>query len=97
MKQRYLSEIKAIVILAAALIILASLISYTPLDLPFYTSYPNTPPHNFIRLFGAYLAGFLFFLIGWSAYAIVFFLLFWSWNKFCGKGMGFLLKKDALS
>ncbi|MFZ5800901.1 MAG: DNA translocase FtsK [Candidatus Omnitrophota bacterium] len=93
MKQRFISEIKAVIIFAAALIILASLISFTPLDLPWYTSSPNTPPHNFIRLFGAYLAGVLFFLIGWSAYSIVVFLFFWAKNKFIGKDLGFHFTK----
>jgi DNA segregation ATPase FtsK/SpoIIIE, S-DNA-T family len=95
MKQHYLSEIKAIIIVAIALIIAASLVSFTPLDLSFYTSHPNTPPHNFIRLFGAYLAGSLFFLIGWSAYAIVFFFFFWAWNKFSGKDLGFRFSKTV--
>jgi len=93
MKQRYISEIKAIVIVASALIILASLISFDPLDLPFYTSHPNNPPHNFIRLFGAYLAGIFFFLVGWSAYSMVLFLFFWAWNKFSGKDLGFRFSK----
>jgi S-DNA-T family DNA segregation ATPase FtsK/SpoIIIE len=95
MKQRYLSEIKAIIICAVALIILASLVSYTPFDLWFLTSHPNTPPQNFIRLFGAYLSWFLFFLIGWSAYAIVLFLSFWAWNKFSGKEWGFKFSKTV--
>ena len=46
MKPRHINEIKAIIIVAAALIIFASLISFTPLDLPFYTSHPNIPPHK---------------------------------------------------
>lgn len=93
MKQRFISEIKAVIIFAAALIILASLASFTPLDLSFCTSNPNNPPHNFIRLFGAYLAGLLFFLIGWSAYSIVVLLFFWAKNKFIGKDLGFHLAK----
>jgi len=69
-RERRLNEIKAITLLAIVFIILASLISFTPFDLPFYTSHPNLPPKNFIRTFGAYLAGLLVFLFGWSSYFI---------------------------
>ena len=60
---------------AVGLIILASLISFSPFDLGFYTSHPNVPPRNLIRTFGAYLAGMLLFLFGWSSYVIPFFIL----------------------
>ncbi len=93
MKQQHLNEIKAIIIFASALIILASLVSYTPFDLSFYTSHPNIPAKNFIRIFGAYLAGALFFIVGWSAYFIALFLLFWAWNKLTGGDIGFRFSK----
>ncbi|MGD0336443.1 MAG: DNA translocase FtsK [Candidatus Omnitrophota bacterium] len=76
MKERRLNEIRAVILIAAGLIILASLISFTPFDLSFYTSHPNIPPKNFIRTFGAYLAGAIIFLFGWSSYIIPFFILF---------------------
>ena len=76
MREKRLNEFKGVVLFAAGLIILTSLISFTPFDLPFYTSHPNIPPKNFIRTFGAYLAGALLFLFGWSAYIIPFFILF---------------------
>ncbi len=82
MKQEHKSEIKAVVILALGLILLASLISFVPEDLSWYTSNPNTPAHNWIRVTGAYTAGALFFIFGYSAYMLVIILLFWSWNKF---------------
>jgi len=75
-KERRLNEIRAVILIAAGLIILASLISFTPFDLSFYTSHPNIPPKNFIRTFGAYLAGAIIFLFGWSSYIIPFFILF---------------------
>ncbi|MDP2939359.1 MAG: DNA translocase FtsK [Candidatus Omnitrophota bacterium] len=95
MKQQHLNEIRAIIIFGSCLIILASLVSYTPFDLPFYTSHPNVPAKNFIRIFGAYLAGALFFIIGWSAFFIVVFLLFWAWNKLKGQEIGFRFSKVA--
>lgn len=50
----------------------ASLISFTPFDLPFYTSSPNVPPKNLCRTFGAYFAGGIMFLFGWASYIIPF-------------------------
>ncbi|TRZ96423.1 DNA translocase FtsK [bacterium] len=70
MRERRLNEVKGVILVAVALIVLASLISFTPFDLSFYTSHPNVPPKNFIRTFGAYLAGLFIFLFGWSSYFI---------------------------
>lgn len=75
MKERRINEIKGLILVAVAAIILASLVSYTPFDLGFYTSHPNNPPHNLIRSFGAILAGVFFFFLGWAAYIIPLFLL----------------------
>jgi S-DNA-T family DNA segregation ATPase FtsK/SpoIIIE len=76
MRERRLNEIKAIILFAMGVIILASLISFTPNDLSFYTSHPNVPPQNLICGFGAYLAGFLLFFIGWSSILLPLFILF---------------------
>ncbi|MCX5697609.1 MAG: DNA translocase FtsK [Candidatus Omnitrophica bacterium] len=70
MKERRLNEIKGVVLVAIGLIVLASLVSFTPFDLSFYTSHPNFPARNWIRGFGAYLAGALLFLFGWASYVI---------------------------
>ncbi|MEI6631073.1 MAG: DNA translocase FtsK [bacterium] len=76
MRERKLNEFKGVMLLAAGLIVLASLASFTPFDLSFYTSHPNIPPKNFIRTFGAYLAGLILFLFGWSSYLIPVIILF---------------------
>lgn len=76
MKEKRIDEIKGVVLIAAGLIILASLISFTPFDLSFYTTHPNFPPKNFIRGFGAYFAGVLFFLFGKSSFVIPALVLF---------------------
>lgn len=55
---------------------MTSLVSFTPFDLPLYTSHPNVPPRNLIRTFGAYLGGVIFFLFGWAGYIVPFFILF---------------------
>ena len=93
MKHEHINEIKAIVILSVGLILLASLISFVPEDLPWYTSHPNIPSRNFVRIVGAYVAGGLFFVFGYSAYALVIFLLFWGWNKLASRQLQFSFLK----
>ena len=93
MKQEHLNEIKAIIILALGMLFLASFISFVPEDLSWYTSSPNVPAKNLIRITGAYLAGSLFFIFGYSAYGIVLFLLFWSWNKFMSRELEYSVYK----
>lgn len=89
MKQRRINEIKATLLTALGLLIFASLISFTPEDLPFYTSSPNVVPQNLIRGFGAYLAGILLFSIGWSSWLLVLFIFFWSASLFKQKELDF--------
>ncbi len=93
MNEEHINEIKAIVVLALGMILFASLISFTPQDLSWYTSTPNQPAENLIRISGAYLAGSIFFICGYSAYALVVFLLFWSWNKFTAREIEFTFTK----
>ena len=93
MKQEHINEIKAIIILAIGMILFASLISFTPEDLSWFTSQPNVPANNLIRITGAYVAGVLFFILGYSAYTLVVFLLFWSWNKFSSRDITFTIPK----
>src|SRR3989338_6102759 len=96
MKQEHLSEIQAIIILSLGMILLASLVSFVPEDLPWYTSHPNVPAHNLVRITGAYMAGSLLFIFGYSAYLFVICLLFWGWDKFMLRGLVFSWPK-ALS
>jgi S-DNA-T family DNA segregation ATPase FtsK/SpoIIIE len=93
MKSEHINEIKGILILSLALILFASLISYTPFDLPWFTAHPNVPVHNWVRIAGAYLAGSLFFVFGYSAYFFVVFFFFWSWNIFTRRQMLFTLSR----
>jgi len=93
MKQEHINEIKAIIILALGMIILASLISFVPEDLPWHTSEPNVPAQNLIRVTGAYLAGSLLFVFGYSSYFFVVFLFFWAWNKFSSREIEFTISK----
>ncbi|MDD4909859.1 MAG: DNA translocase FtsK [Candidatus Omnitrophica bacterium] len=85
MKDRHTREIKTILLLASGIILLASVISYNPSDLAFFTSSPNMPAKNFVRVFGAYLSAALFFLIGWAAYVLPFLVFYWAARVFKGK------------
>ncbi len=89
MKLEHLNEIKGIVILALSLILLASLFSFTPTDLGWFTSQPNLHAQNWIGIAGAYAAGILFFLVGYSAYFLVGIGVFFSWNKFTSRDLPF--------
>ena len=64
MKERRINEAKGVILIAAGLMVLASLIRFNYLDLSFYTSYPNNPPVNLLGIFGAYLGGTIIFLFG---------------------------------
>ncbi len=93
MKKEIINEIVGVIVLACGLILLASLISFVPEDLPWYTSTPNAPSSNLIKAVGAFAAGSLFFVFGYSAYFLVVFLFFWSWNKFSSRDLQFTLSK----
>ncbi len=95
MRSEHLDEIKGILILAFALILFASLLSYTPDDLSWFTTHPNFPPKNLIRSAGAYTSGALLFTFGYSAYFFVVFLFFWSWNIFTSRAMVFTIGRIA--
>ncbi|MCX5700879.1 MAG: DNA translocase FtsK [Candidatus Omnitrophica bacterium] len=64
MKERRINEIKGVIFVALGLMILASLVKFERLDLPFYTSYPNIPTKNLLGIFGAYLGELIVFLFG---------------------------------
>jgi S-DNA-T family DNA segregation ATPase FtsK/SpoIIIE len=81
-REKRLNEIKGFILIAAGLLILAGFISFTPFDLAFYTSHPNSPPHNWIRTFGAYGAGAFFFLFGWASYLVPACILFLGFRRF---------------
>jgi len=75
-RQRRINEIKGVVLVAVGLIILASIVSFNPFDLSFYTSSPNIPPKNFIGSFGTNLSWILVFLFGrLTSYIIPLFIL----------------------
>ena len=93
MKQKYIDEIKGVLLLAGALLLLMSLISFVPSDLPWYTSQPNHPAKNLIRNAGAYTAGSFLFVFGCSSYFLVLLLFFFSLEKFSSRVLKFSFYK----
>ena len=88
MRSEHLNEIKALCLLALGILLLISLVSYTPDDLSWYVSHPNRPAQNFISITGAWLSGAMMFVAGYGSYLIVVFLLVWAWAK---------IRRDAAS
>ncbi|NQT96084.1 MAG: DNA translocase FtsK [Candidatus Omnitrophica bacterium] len=82
MKQQRINEITGFVYLAIGILILVSLLTYSPDDLGIFTSTPNQNLHNFVGIIGAYISGFIFFLIGKSGFVIPFLCLVWALSKF---------------
>jgi DNA segregation ATPase FtsK/SpoIIIE, S-DNA-T family len=81
-KEKRINEFKGVILVAAGLIILASLISFDVNDLSWYTSHPNIPPHNLIRTFGALLAGIFMFFFGYASFVAPLFILWTGINFF---------------
>ncbi|NQT23638.1 MAG: DNA translocase FtsK [Candidatus Omnitrophica bacterium] len=79
------SEIFAILLLAFSVFICISLITFNSGDLPLFSSQINQPINNFAGIIGAYVAGFLMFFMGLSAYIISILALFWAIAGFAGR------------
>ena len=76
MKEKRINEIKGIILLAAGLIVLVSLVSFSRYDLGFDTSHPNPYTKNLIGKFGAYLAWIIIYLFGrWPSFIIPVFII----------------------
>lgn len=61
-----------------ALLLLASMISYSPYDISFETSTPNIHTRNYIGIVGAYSAWAIFKLIGYAGFFIPFLFIIWG-------------------
>jgi DNA segregation ATPase FtsK/SpoIIIE, S-DNA-T family len=78
----HVDEIIAIALLAIAVLIFLSLISYNPND-QFVGSNPGQPVQNWIGVVGANIAGILInYLIGWTAYLFPALLALVAWRVF---------------
>ena len=85
MKQERINEIWGVLLFALSVLVFVSLVSYDPNDLPFLTSDPNVPTHNYVGIFGALVAMTLFWAIGLSAYIIPVLSATWAIGKFLNK------------
>ncbi|MCM8790845.1 MAG: DNA translocase FtsK [Candidatus Omnitrophica bacterium] len=78
------NEIQAVILFALALLILISLASFSFSDLKMFTSSPNLPLRNFAGIFGMYVGGALFFLMGLSSYVIPLLVISWAIARLYG-------------
>lgn len=78
------NEIQAVVLFAAAIFILLSLVSFNFSDIPDFTSKPNLPVGNFAGVFGAYVGLALFFVMGYSSYVMPLLVLSWAMARLFG-------------
>ncbi len=85
MDEKKKNEVLAFAWFALATLTLLSLLSYTPDDIPFEVSTPNSPMRNFVGPFGAYTAWSLRILFGKTSYFLVPLFLCWSLAKWSGK------------
>ena len=72
-------------IIITDIVVLLSLLSYTPYDIRFETSTPNLHIKNIFGIPGAYLSWFLFKLLGITVYIIPIFILFYAGFKLKGR------------
>jgi S-DNA-T family DNA segregation ATPase FtsK/SpoIIIE len=76
------SELAGILLIASGLLLLASLVSYHPLDPSFFATSSGFRVKNLTGRVGAYLADGLFVLLGTGAYLIPCLLLYKGWKRF---------------
>ncbi len=70
MDKSYKDKLISLLLFGIALFTVFCLFSFQETDLPFFSSYPNSPCQNYGGIVGAYLSFFLFSAIGFSAYLI---------------------------
>jgi len=85
MEQSLVNRIKALCLIALAVFLFLSLISYSPNDTTFRSFPPNSPTENLTGIVGAHIAEGLIFSFGWVAYLICFLALIWAAARLLGK------------
>ena len=85
MNEQKRGEVLAFFWFIISILMLLSLLSYTPDDIPFEVSIPNSPIQNFVGIAGAYTAWVLFIFFGKTSYLLVPLFLFWAIAKWSGK------------
>lgn len=85
MRQPLTNKIKGVALLAFAIFILLSLVSYNPSDTHVRTYPPNIPVKNLTGIVGAYMAEGFVWSLGLASYVICFVLLVWAVARFVEK------------
>ncbi len=93
MEQDKKNEVFAVAWFFVSVLTLLALVSYTPDDIAFEISVPNSPVHNYVGPAGAYTAWVLILLFGKTAYFLVPLFLFWALAKWVGKKSQYLWLK----
>ena len=78
MEQSLKDKIKAFCLLAFAIFLFLSLISYNPDDTPFRAYPSNSPVKNLTGIAGAYISEGLFISLGWASYILCLLALVWA-------------------
>lgn len=75
------TQILGVLLMALALLMAVSLLSYSPEDPP-NSSRPPELAQNMAGWFGAHLSYYLLFGVGYGAYLLTALVLLWGWNRF---------------
>lgn len=85
MKTERLNEIYSVMLFAAAVLMLLSLVSYSPQDFSFNVYPPSYKIHNFAGKTGAYFAFIAFFILGKTSFLLPFITGLWAVGKYLGR------------
>ncbi|MCG3176124.1 MAG: hypothetical protein MOGMAGMI_01064 [Candidatus Omnitrophica bacterium] len=83
--QRKRGEIQAFFWIVVSVLLTLSLLSYTPTDISWLVSAPNSPAHNYAGVAGAYTAFALRLLFGSAAFLLIPLLLTWALSRWAGR------------
>jgi len=79
----YVNDVAAIIVVALALLVMLSLVTWSSTDSAgFWATGNGTPTHNWIGSVGAYISAFLFNAFGWTAYALPVLIGIVAWRIF---------------
>ncbi len=82
MKQARKNEITGVILFAFGLLLFLSVFTFTEQDLSFYTNHYNAEPRNATGIVGAYVGGFLRFMVGRASYVLPLLVFIWSVSRF---------------
>lgn len=83
--QKKINEVSAFIWFSISVFTLFALLTYTPYDISFEVSVPNSPLKNFAGPAGAYTGWVLMILFGKTSYFLIPIFLFWALSKWTGR------------